>query len=97
MSINVHHKGDLVRISGAFTDIAGAAVDPATVSLKVVDPAGVETEYTYAGATVIKAATGSYYKDLDANQAGEWHYWWESTGSGQGAEPGQFVVEPTLF
>lgn len=97
MSINVHHKGELVRISASFTDIDGSAVDPTTVSLSVMDPSGNIDAYTYAASEITNSGVGSYYKDVDADESGDWHYWWESTGTGQGAEPGQFVVAPTHF
>jgi hypothetical protein len=97
MTINVYHKGDVVRVTAEFEDENGAAIDPTTITLKTMDPSGNIATYTYAGGTVTKAAVGSYYKDVDADEEGDWHCWWESTGSGQAAEPTQFVVEPTPF
>lgn len=77
------HLNDTPRIatSTAFSNTAGAATDPSTVSLIVRDPAGTETTYTYAGGTVSKASTGSYYKDLQLTQAGLWSYRWIGTGA----------------
>lgn len=99
MTINVHHKGDLVRISGVFKDINGTLVDPATVQLQVQDPSGNVTTYSedVSPTEVERASTGNYYVDQVVDEAGEWHYWWIATGTGQGTEPGQFVVEPTPF
>lgn len=97
MTISVYNKGDLVRVTAAFEDISGTPVDPTTVSLKTLDPSGNVDEYTYAGGAVTKASTGNYYKDVDADEEGDWHCWWEATGSGEGAEPVQFVVAPTPF
>jgi hypothetical protein len=97
MSIGVFHKGDDVRVEADFVDINDVPVDPTTVTLKVMDPSGNIDEYTYALGGVIKASVGSYYKDVDADEEGDWHCWWVSTASGKAAEPTQFVVEPTPF
>ena len=97
MSIDVRNKGDLVRITATFTDVDGNLVDPGTITLKVMDPSGNIDSYTYSGGDVTKASQGSYYKDVSADEEGDWHCWWLSTGSGQGAEPTQFVVAPTPF
>jgi uncharacterized protein YfaS (alpha-2-macroglobulin family) len=96
MTINVHQKGDLVRISGTFRDLAGAAIDPGTVALKVAKPSGATT-YTFALGTVIKDSVGNYHVDVSITEAGQWSYRWESTGAGQAAEQGQFTVEPSGF
>jgi hypothetical protein len=93
MTIDVLHVGDLYRIEADFTNISGVAVDPSTVSLKVMDPSGNVDEYTYSGGSVSTDGTGSYYKDVSLDEAGDWRAWWSSTGTGQGAEPVQWVVE----
>lgn len=96
MSIDTVNKGELRRVQGAFIDTADQPVDPTTVTLKVMDPSGNIDTYTYS-ATLIRASQGVYYRDVDADEEGDWHYWWVSTGTGQGAEPGQFLVVPTPF
>jgi hypothetical protein len=86
--------GSLVRVQAAFTVVSGgAAYDPTAVGVKVRNPAGVETTYTYAGGEVKKSGTGVYYYDVDANVAGHWSYYWYGTGTGQAAENGGFEVE----
>lgn len=97
MTINVYQKGDLVRVSGVFRDIALALIDPGTVALKATKPSGTTTTYTYAGGTVVKDSTGNYHVDVNIDESGPWNYLWQSTGIGQAAEPGQFVVEPSTF
>jgi hypothetical protein len=95
MTINVYQKGDLIRISGVFKDLAGGLVDPGTVALKVSKPSGAVLAYTFALGTVIKDSVGNYHRDENIDEAGSWRYRWESTGTGQAAEEGQFVVEPS--
>jgi len=95
MTISVYQKGDLVRITGAFTDVAGSAIDPTTVSLFVSNPAGGATEYVYlTDAAVVKDSVGNYHADISATIAGDWRWWWEATGTGQAVQIGQYVVEP---
>jgi hypothetical protein len=95
--MDTYALGNLVRVSAAFTNSVGAAVDPAVVKCQVRTPDGTVTTYTYGtDAEVIKSATGAYYLDVDAATAGEWRYRWYSTGSGQAADEGRFYV-PTLF
>jgi hypothetical protein len=91
--MNLYQVGDLVRISAVFRDIAGALVDPSTVSLKVTKPSGTQNTYTFALSQVIKDSTGNYHYDASADAAGLWRYTWSSTGSGQAAENGEFRVE----
>lgn len=96
--MNGYVLGNLVRVSVTFVNSVGAAVDPATVKLQVCPPAGATTTYTYgADAAVVKAATGSYYLDVDANTIGEWSFRWYSIGSGQAAAESGFVVQPSVF
>jgi hypothetical protein len=92
MTIAVYQRGDLVRISGVFKDIAGTLIDPSTVALNVSKRSG-PTTYTYAGATVIKDSTGNYHVDVSVDERGTWLYEWVTTGTGQAAEHGEFVVE----
>jgi hypothetical protein len=98
MSIDVYDKGDLVRVSAAFTNAAGTATDPTGVTLKVINPAGTQTTYTYGvGSDVVKSGTGGYYADITADTAGDWHYQWAGSGAVVAVQPGQFAVQPTAF
>ena len=92
MTTNAYDIGDLVSITGAFTNSAGAAVDPTTVALTVRDPSGTESTYTYALGTVSRSALGNYFKQITPDASGTWYYRWVSTGTGQGAEEGMFYV-----
>ncbi len=96
MTVNTYQRGDLVRISGEFRDLLGVLIDPSTVTLKVEKPAGTITTYTYP-ATVIRDALGKYHVDVNIDATKGWRYRWETTGTGQAAEEGQFIVEPTEF
>ena len=98
MTINVYQKGDLVRIEGVFTDTEGTLIDPNGVSLFVTNPAGVTTEYIYGtDLELVKDSTGNYHVDVTADAPGQWLWKWASTGTGQAAEHGEFMVEPSAF
>lgn len=91
---NTHDKGDLVRCTGTFTDSDGDAQDPTAVYFQVMTPANETTTYTYGeDDEVVKASTGIYYVDVDANAEGKWRYRFYSTGTGQAAEEELFWVE----
>lgn len=87
-----HVVGDTVRIARTFT-VDGSPVDPATITLVVTDPSGnVEGTYTYAGGSITKLSTGSYYKDLAVDEAGKWSCKWTSTGTGADVAVRTFTV-----
>lgn len=96
--MNFYDKGDLVRVTAAFSNAAGAAVDPTTVRFKFKNPAAVVVTYTYGtDAQLVKDSVGNYHVDVDANAISFWYWRWESTGSGQSAEEGFFNVRDTYF
>lgn len=99
MTINLYDRGQAVRVTALFEDEDGVDVDPATVTLTVVSPSGVTTAYQYGGSpdTVTKASVGNYYADLTADERGDWHYRWTSTGTGAGVQDAQFMISPTRF
>lgn len=73
--------GQLVRLSVAFT-ISGVATDPTTVTLKVKDPTGTETTYTYAAAQIVKDSTGNYHMDYTVPaHLGYYFYGYEGAGT----------------
>ena len=93
-----YDKGDLVRVTGTFTNAAGTAIDPAVVKFQFITPAGVTTTYTYGtDAEVVRSATGVYYVDINASQTGTYRYRFYSTGMGQAAAEGNFRVDTSSF
>jgi hypothetical protein len=94
---DAYDEGELVACQVTFTNTAsGAAVDPTTVTIKVRDPNGTLTTYTYAGDTITKVAVGVYKVEVPASIPGTWYYRAESTGS-QSAKEAQFFVRPSKF
>lgn len=78
---NTYDVGDRVKIQGSFTDANGTAADPTAVAVKVRDPSGNVSTYTYALSQVTKQETGVYYMYVTIDEAGEWWYRFEGTGA----------------
>lgn len=95
---NSYDEGDLVRVSGAFTDENGDAADPTSVYCAVRDPLGKITIYAYGVDDVlVKDDTGNYHLDVSADLVGRYYYRWYSTGTGQAADETYFDVEESEF
>jgi hypothetical protein len=98
MTIDRFDKGDVVRVTGSFTNSADAAIDPADVYVVIQNPAGTATTYHYGvDIALIKAGVGSYYYDVNASTSGMWNWRWYSTGTGQAADTGQFYVQASAI
>lgn len=99
MPMSCYDKGDLVRVSGAFTNAAGVATDPAVVNFSYLVPgSSTATVLVYGTDAALKRLSeGNYYVDISATLAGKYQYRWYSTGVGQAAETGEFVVEGTIL
>lgn len=95
MTISVYDIGDNVKVTGAFTDANDDPADPSGVQFAYEDPSGNVTTLVYGvDAAVVKNSTGSYYVEIEVDEAGDWHYRWIGTGTGKGAQIGQFAVQP---
>lgn len=85
--------GDLVRLSAEFRDIAGALVDPSTVTFKVKPPGGDVVAYVYGtDPEVVRDSVGAFHVDWTVEINGT--HWWrfESTGTGQAAAEDSFTA-----
>lgn len=91
---NTYDVGDLVRVTGTFTDSDGSAVDPTALKIYYKAPGGTITEKLYGTDTdVIKDSTGVYHLDIDINASGRWFYRFVGTGSAQAADEYWFNIE----
>jgi hypothetical protein len=82
---NEYQVGDLVRITGTWTDAGDVATDPTTVLAKHTDPLGATTALT-VGTGITKDSTGVYYYDIDVDEAGTWLYRFYGQGGGASAQ-----------
>lgn len=98
--------GDVVRLARRFTNEAGAAADPDTVTLTVRKPDGSVATVTNHKVTdsgelalvasllglTLASSTGVYAGTVEPDDAGRWRYRWESSGGVMSAEEGAFNV-----
>ena len=89
--------GNKVRLTVKFWDDNGALVDSPTFDLKIEDPAGSVTTYSYPGYDITKDSTGTYHHDLIVNLPGRWFYQVESTGTIIAVAYNAFLVEPQVI
>lgn len=89
--------GDVARLSSAFTNAAGAAADPTTVTVKVRPPSGEIITRTYAASEVVKDSTGNYHFDYTILEEGVHYYKYYGTGSVIAAEESSFEVQTSEF
>jgi hypothetical protein len=93
-----YYPGDAITLQATFTNLSGVNADPTTVALKVEDPGGVVTTYTYADLDIAKAATGVFQYVLSVTLEGRYWYRWVGTGSVQAASEDKMItVQPTRF
>lgn len=84
------------------TNAAGASVDPTALTIKIRNPAGTITTYTYAtDAQLVKLSTGNYYVDWTipaaAASEGGWAYRFDGTGTNPCASEGTFRARDSAF
>ena len=82
--------GDIVRITGAFTQNA-ALLDPTTVALTVKLPNATLLTYSFP-ATITRDSLGTFHVDIQPTLSGTWRYGWLSTGTGAAYEESWFQV-----
>ena len=91
--LNVYDVGDLVRLVGVLNNVAGAALDPTALIVKVKAPSGTTVTYTFGVSPFpIRTGLGTYYVEVTPAEAGEYDYKFVSTGTGQAVDEGTFVV-----
>ncbi len=90
-------QGGQLRLRVTFTNAETLQpIDPGAVYLTVRTGAGAVTTYQYGvDADLIRQSAGKYYRDVDIDVAGQWHYRWHSTGAGKAADERPFdVIKP---
>ena len=93
------YVGDTVRLAISWQNEDGTDLDPSTdVILKVRDPNGTTTTYTYSDADITRENAGDYYYEVTPDLSGRWHYQWQATGTGTNRViQGNFVVQSDPF
>jgi hypothetical protein len=90
-----------IRLTIALKNSGCELVDTETVVLKLMSPTGVDYTFTYdEDSNIERAAQGYYTADFTPDEAGRWHYRWETTDNGglyDVAEEGDFLVQQSRF
>lgn len=91
---NAYDIGDLVEVSAAFANVAGAATDPTSVVCKVCDPLGVVTTLSASHDGI-----GAFSAEVDLTDAtpGKWFYQFAGIGACQAAGVNTFYVNESPF
>lgn len=94
-----YQRGQSVKLSCAFTDSAGSAANPTTVTCQVEEPDGTETTYTNVSTPAItNPSTGTYELILVPDQSGNHTARWKGvTGSTIAVDEEQFHVLLSVF
>jgi hypothetical protein len=93
MSLTEYILGNLVRVTGTFTDEDGVLHDAPEVKFELRTPDGKVTLYVYGTDTeVVKDGVGIYHVDISLDSYGEYKYYFYSEGLGQAANQGAFSV-----
>lgn len=93
---NSYDRGDKVKVTATFTNLSGAYIDPGSIYVQYVTPAGVATNLSYPS-TVSRTSSGIYYADISVDQTGEYWYRVHASGVGQSAAEGGFTVKRSRF
>jgi len=95
---HTYDKGDVVRCTAVFSNVAGAGVDPTVVIFSTLDPAGNEVSYEYGvDPEVVKPEVGTYYIDVSIDQSSVWHVRCAGTGLNAAACESYFNVRTSRF
>jgi len=90
--------GSRVRFTETFTNLlTGALSDPSVLTLKLRNPAGVETTYTLAGSDLVRLSLGVFYFEFTLAVAGQWSARWVASGTLIAAHEYLFRVTASAF
>lgn len=96
--MTVYDKGDVLRVTAAYTNSLAVAVDPAVVKFSFKDPFGNVTTYTYlTNAELVRSAAGVFYADVHFTLSGSWFVRHWSTGTGEASSETEYYVKQSAF
>jgi len=92
---NSYESGDLIRISATFTNDAGAATDPTSVTFELAPYGAPAMLYLYPSSSLVKDSTGVYHGDF-IPAPGNYTYAIKGTGAVQRTVTGAFYVKQSV-
>lgn len=95
-----YFSGDVITISGSFTNAAGTATDPTDLSLVVKTHKSTATTYQYSPGDIVRDSAGNFHYDWTApavTMLTMYEVQWLPTGAVQRAStPDRIYVAPVL-
>lgn len=97
--MGAYQRGQSIKLTCAFTNEAGVAANPTTVTCTVEEPDGTATTYTTASTpAVTNTGTGAYQLVIVPDQSGMHTYRWVgTTGASVAVDEDQFSVLLSAF
>jgi hypothetical protein len=89
--------GSSAKLTVQFKNDLGNEADPEVVALKVMNPSGQISTYTFANGEVTRDAVGKFDKSIDLPTAGTWKYRWEGSGTVTAATEAEIEVLRSVF
>lgn len=84
-----------ITLTAAFT-LGGVAADPIEILLWILTPDGLEAEFSYSSAGLIKSSTGVYSYALITDQPGWWKFAWQGVGNVTATADARFWVNRSI-
>jgi len=98
MSTETHDMGDRRTFDIQFTDVAGLAGDPSSVTFRLGQPDGTVISYVYgAGAEVQRLGVGQYQVQITFDQSGRYHARYEGSSGLTVAEGIEIYIKRNEF
>ena len=96
MSANTYEPGNTVVLAVQFVTLRPTVpADPSNITCRVLNPNGVEADYT--GLQLTRTGVGAYYVSVLPTIVGTWSYRWEGTGAVVAAHDNTFIVSSSSF
>ena len=86
-------RGDDAKIDVTIRDVNGELADPASLTFTTVSPLGIESNYVYPDAVIVRLEQGRYRAIVPLNEVGTWLFQWLSEAPGQ-VGGGSLLVGP---
>jgi hypothetical protein len=97
-SVFYQSSDELATLANTFS-VVGTATDPTAATLTVTSPANASTVYSWptGSPALTRTGTGAFTQDVTCNEAGDWTYLWEGTGTASDAQAGSWTVYETTL
>ncbi len=95
-----HYVNSPTSLAINFADASGNDYDPEVVTLRVMDPCGVETSYVYGtDDEVTRTDSGNYVGTIRPDRGGRWFRRWEAQTDDviEIVDEGEFLVQYSRF